>query len=176
MLSAKSESSAEGAAQRLTSACWGRNVSGSHDSVVRHSHAARTGDELVEPRRARLHLDVAGAGDMHIGFLARRDIHAAAAGYMDVGALHAHIVHAHGARAGDAQFQPVNAAVGAGAAAAGDGETQIILVQPAQLDFLAATGQRDLAQGDTADRDVEAAASATPTIAAEADLALADAK
>src|SRR6185437_13871653 len=63
MLSAKPESSAESATQRLSSAVGGRNAAVFHDSVARHAHAARTGDVLIEAGRARLHVDVAGAGN-----------------------------------------------------------------------------------------------------------------
>src|SRR3569833_219855 len=97
MLSAKPESSAESATQRLTSAVRGCNVPGFHDSVACHAHTARARDVLIETGRGRLHLDVAGTGDMHIGFLGRSDGDIAAAGDMDVGALDACVIHPHGA-------------------------------------------------------------------------------
>src|SRR3569833_2536350 len=86
MLSAKPESSAESATQRLSSAVRGCNVPGFHDSVACHAHTARARDVLIETGRGRLHLDVAGTGDMHIGFLGRSDGDIAAAGDMGGGA------------------------------------------------------------------------------------------
>src|SRR6185312_10755901 len=100
----KPESSAESATQRLSSAVGGRNAAVFHDSVARHAHAARTGDVLIEAGRARLHVDVAGTGDIHIGFLGRGDGDIAAAGDMNVGTLDLGVIHPHRAGAGNGKL------------------------------------------------------------------------
>ena len=69
----------------------------------------------------------------------------------------------------------VHAAIGAGAAAAGNGQTQIILVQAAELDVLAAAGQATWRRATplTVMSRCSVRLPGQP-IAAEADLALAD--
>src|SRR5882724_39383 len=106
-------------------------------SIAGDSHATRTADTLVEARRHGFHPDIAGTGDMNIGFVARRDIDIAAAGDMDIGAPHAGVGQRSIAAAGYGKIDLVDPAAGAHPAAAGNVQTQTVLIQASHLDVAA---------------------------------------